>query len=133
MIGNCLKSALAVALVVASLPHAFCRCGCAGPIEPEPKAVSRCSGCCEGQEESQPSGPEPCKCVDCRQVPAVAPDSAASAVVSAPDTWSRALPNGLSVQFPLTFPSHEGASLELRLAPIGAVRALPILLGRLLF
>ena len=133
---------LAAVVTTAGVPHALCACGCSwiGRSQTRAAAGNRATGCphCCGQktqdgDETPPAGPKPCRCGSCDQRVAVVHRSAASGQSSSSDNGWRVVdvPSSLPVVTAESIsPRAHGPDFSSLALP---VRALPILLGRLLF
>ena len=138
--GWCFNIALAVVLVLVTTPHMLCGCGCGASeaADVERRPANGCPHCSSAQPDFGQSGssrdlPKSCDCDNCDQIPAVMPGDALSvsspgfncrievttAKIAALDAQAR-MPSGFQANGPPSPSPHPS-------------RALPILLGHLLF
>ena len=133
---------LAAVLAMAGIPHALCACGCSWPGRSESDAATRnretsCPRCCQHQtrdegDEAPPAGPKPCRCGSCDERLALVHQSAASGHLSSSDTWQRVVDVALSLPGGAAEAISPRADHPASISFALPVRALPVLLGRLL-
>ncbi len=129
-----LKIALAVAWVIAGMPHALCTCGCGEPAAAaESREAPRCPHCSGDQPEQAPDQPKPCRCDDCGIGQAI-PPSGAAANSSSPSLVDRVFTlSSTDALVGSAQPSRRIEQIGSANSPGVPVCALPILLGHLLF
>jgi hypothetical protein len=134
---------LAIVIPPAGVPHALCTCGCAdgGQAEAgrsEGGGTTGCPLCCgraprDESNDSPPVAPEPCKCGSCDQRaaltthPVVAGGGGSPGLGNVPADFDGWLPAVTPQASPSVAASPAAQSFAL------PVRALPVLLGHLLF
>ncbi len=133
---------LAAVLALAGIPHALCACGCSwlGRTATEAAAgnpTTGCPHCCKHRprddaDESQPAGPQPCRCGSCELRLAVMDQTAPTAAISSSGTWHRLTGAALSLPSVAADPLTPRADAPVFYSSALPVRALPILLGHLL-
>jgi len=136
---------LAIVLVPAGIPHGWCACGCsplgrrasaeaaATPAEPD-AGCPHCGGAPSpsDSDDSRPGAPEPCKCGACYEKPAlISPTVSGQASGTGPQQKLVDLPFCLPSVVSAASSSRDSKPESYALAL--PVRALPLLLGHLLF
>ena len=137
---------LAIVLVPAGIPHGLCACGCsplgrrssaeaaATPVEPD-AGCPHCGGAPSPNDRdgSPPGAPKPCQCGACLEKPALttSPTASGHAIGSGPEQKLVELP--VCRPSVVAAPSPSSYSVPGSFALALPVRALPILLGHLLF
>ena len=131
---SCFNIAMAFVLVLPTMPHTLCACGCSGADVAEQQAPQGCPHCQPGPSEPTPQPPQPCECGNCDQIPVVAPSPPLTAPSPGLDAWNEvvlaAAPVVLAARAEALSDYQATGPPGLSHHPSGA---LPILLGHLLF
>lgn len=134
VMAGCLRLTVVLGLILSSLPHALCSCGCAGLAgadEVRQRSERTCPHCCQGQADSEQPRPKPCECRTCQELKAVPVETAVAASSLTPTWWGFVSTD--SIHFP-GVPS-DTAKRANRMGPPGFLTgplAITLLLGRLL-
>ena len=131
---SCFNIAMAVVLVLATMPHTLCACGCSSANVAQQQTPQGCPHCQRGHSEPTPQPPQPCECGNCDQIPVVAPSPPLTAPSPGLDTCSEVV---LAAAPAVLAARAEALSDYQATGPPGLSphpsSALPILLGHLLF
>ncbi len=128
------KLVLALGVVVAGYPHAFCDCGCASAARQQ--AVRSCPHCDRGQDDGRgataPQRPRPCECRQCELSKAVLADSPAAVPSLDPSERVSPAPVAVQTEVVLAGPAEDSGRAKRPASPLFYPCALPILLEHLL-
>jgi len=131
---GCFHIAMAVVLVLPTVPHTLCSCGCSSATVVKQQTPQTCPHCRQGHSKPTPQPPQPCKCGNCDQIPMVAPSPSPTAPAPGVDASGEVVLGAA----PVVQAAHAEALSDYQatgppgLSPHPSSE-LPILLGHLLF